>query len=292
MQEKISQLDQRTNREEEAGSAPEKIGASSAEEDPQPVILTPRGRTKRKVRRAKRPASPASPLRTKSKKRRNATPQQDGSTSGEDGPQSDNSRSSSPDQYTNSDTDYEDYDQPQITFGAIVGSTIKTKLRNKILENRYLEMAELLPDFKSKKTTEAYYIQKDANHSPRFVKPRPKYDINFGQWCEAFENFSAVHLERAKTRDSMLKLALSLMTYKRTVSDLNKKNYDWAAYDRHFRSDREQDKTTWATTKHHLMVMYQPSFRDSFRQNGSGSYQNTFRKNDYKNNNNNNNHNQ
>ena len=261
MQEKISHMDERRSITPTNNS----VGYKSTDEENESLIMTKRGREKARGRRGKRPttSSPISTGRTPHKKRRGQL-KESASSAGEhssSGPESLSDISDS-----SPDTDYDDYDIPQITFGAIVGSTLKDKIRKKILENKFLEMAELLPDFKSRKSVEDLLIQTDHNHAAKLVRKRPKIDINFGQWCEAFENFTAVYLERAKTRDSMLKLALSLLTYKRNITDLNRKNYDWAAYDRHFRTDRETDKATWSTVKHNLMVMYQPS-HDSFRQN-------------------------
>jgi hypothetical protein len=189
----------------------------------------------------------------------------------------DSSSSSSSD---SSDTDFEDYDRPQISFGQVTGSTVTEKLKQKIITNKFIEMAELLPDFKTTKSEE-YSIQKSKDHTPRFVKARPKYDIRFGSWCEAFKIYTAVYLEKGKTRRTVLKLARSLLTYSSTITSLQRRNYDWAAYDRHFRSDRESSRESWATTKHDLLLLYRQD-NNSFRSNRDNNAQPTNKKSGFK----------
>jgi len=229
--------------------------------------LTYRGRRKHRSRN-RRPLSDdsRSPPRKRKIRRRSPTPDASaGETTEEDVSGSDSDTS-------NSDTDYEEYDKPMITFGTIVGQSVKDKLRQKILNNKYLEMAELLPNFKSNnKQDDSVTLKQDKNNAPRWVKSRPRCDINFGQWCEAFATFTSIHMERAKTRRAMLKLTRSLLTYQRKITALKKKNYDWAAYDRHFRSERETTKDSWATTRQDLLTMYQPSTQEHFRSQRANS---------------------
>ena len=179
-------------------------------------------------------------------KRRQNSPAPSASTSGEDSSSSD---------YDSSDTDFEDYDRPQSSFGQVTGSTVTEKLRTKILTNKFIEMAELLPNFKSAKSEECS-VHTSKDNTLRFLRTRPKCELKFGTWCDAFKIYTAIYMEKGKTRRSVLKLARSLLTYSSTITSLQRRNYDWAAYDRHFRSDRELSRESWATTRHDLLMLY------------------------------------
>jgi hypothetical protein len=208
------------------------------------------------------------PARKRGKKRGRPSPPSSSAasspaTSGEDTPSNVSS---------DNDTDFEEYDVPKSSFGTVSGQTVTAKLKAKILANKFHEMAELLPNFKTQKTKE-YSIQQSRDHTPKFLQARPKCDINFGQWCEAFNMFTSISIEKAKTRDSVVKLAKSLLTYSLTITSLYRRNFDWAAYDRHFRWDRVSTKDSWATIRHDLLMLYR---NDSpFRSSKTPSQSNT-----------------
>ena len=92
---------------------------------------------------------------------------------------------------------------PVSAFGSLVGNTVTLKLRAKIMANQFVELADLLP------------------HSSR----------------QKAEEFAAVYLDWAQTKEDSVFLAKSMMTHKRNIMNLKKMNYDWHAYDRHFRMD-------------------------------------------------------
>ena len=236
------------------------VSSSPDSENGGTTIRTPRGQRREKERRE------TSAKRKRSKKRTTKKRQRSPSTTDDSG---ENTSDEEPHSSSELDsTDFEDYDQPKTSFGAIVGSTVREKLKIRILGDKFIEMAELLPNFRSlNPTTEELTIQKDKHHTAKLLRSRPKYDINFGQWCEAFTIYTAVYVERAKTRSGMLKLILSMLTYSRKMADMKRRQYDWAAYDRHFRFDREMNKDSWATTRQDLLNTYQNCSQDSFRAN-------------------------
>ena len=128
-----------------------------------PRASRPRKRAARVRRRSRTRSSPEDvrPERQqRARKRRHLSPPSLSSTSGEDNSLSDSS-----------DTDFEDYDRPKASFGSVSGHTVSEKIKAKILSNKFHEMAELLPNFKSKKQTELT-ITNSKDNTPRFVQAR------------------------------------------------------------------------------------------------------------------------
>ena len=220
-------------------------------------VKTPRGRPKQKLLSKRRTPSPSTePKQSRRKMKRQRSPTPD---TGEEDASSNHSsnHSNTESDLSEHDTDFEDYDHPKTSFGSIVGLTVDDKIKKRILADKFVEMSELLPNFKSNKSDDYLTITKDKDHAPKFLKHRPKTDINFGQWCEAFSSHIAIYMEKAKTRNGIIKLTRSMLTYQRMITELKRKNYDWAAYDRHFRTDREKTKDSWATTRQDLLTTYQ-----------------------------------
>ena len=176
-----------------------------------------------------------------------------------------------------SETDFEEYDRPSISFGSISGSNVQEKLRKKILANKFIEMSELMPHYKSQPSSDEYTLKSSKDNSPKWYKSRPKHDINIGQWFSAYNIFMAIYVERARTRGTMLKLLRSMLTYAQTIASLRRKNYDWAAYDRHFRSDRETSKESWATIRQDLLMQYKNEAGQSRSYTSSRREQQPFR---------------
>ena len=279
MQGKIDQLERgKTVELNQTPVQSDKSADSSSDNEVTGAMLrTPRGRKKlrerttgKKRRRSPSPSPKHKRRRTPSpKRRRSPSPSSSSEKSGE------TSSDDKSDTLSDSDTtDFEDYDKPQTSFGSIVGATVTEKNKQTILSDKFIEMAELLPNFKTHKQLKDYKLTEDTDHTLKYVKARPKYDINFGQWCGGFVTYTAVYVERAKTRSGMLKLIRSMLTYTRKLSEIKKKQYDWAAYDRHFRTERETGKESWVTTRQDLLTMYQAPPHDSFRQNKKSSYAN------------------
>ena len=248
-----------TDASQHTDSADVSDAASTLSESHRPS--RPRQRAARAGRRSKSVSSTQSgdrDRRRRCKRRRPLSPPSPSTTSGED-----NSITSSSE--SDCDTDFEDYDRPKSSFGSVSGHTVTPKLKKKILSNQYFEMAELLPNFKSHKTEERS-LKQSSDNTLRFVKARPNCNIGIAQWCEAFNMFTSISIEKAKTRGTMLKLTRSLLTYSLMIPSLYRRGYDWAAYDRHFRSDRETTKDSWTTVRHDLLLMYRgdtSSFRSS-----------------------------
>ena len=85
-----------------------------------------------------------------------------------------------------SDDEFENFDKPQTSFGSMVDNLVTKKLRNKILSNRFVEMAELLPGFQTKLSNE--YVMKPGRHNnAKLLKCRPRYHISFNRWSKGFD---------------------------------------------------------------------------------------------------------
>ena len=160
-----------------------------------------------------------------------------------------------------SEEDFSAYDKPITSFGTLVGEGIQQKIKLKILADKFVEMSTLLPQHRSTDPDE-FIMKQGRNSSATFVKQRPKTNLSIAKWNEAFEIYMAIYLENAHSSSDMLKLARSLLTYKKEVNNLCKLGYDWLAYDHHFRSDRAAKPFPWATTRQDLLMEYQPQRRN------------------------------
>ena len=172
-----------------------------------------------------------------------------------------NKGESSYDTSSESEDDYSAYDKPITSFGTLVGEGIQQKIKLKILADKFVEMSSLLPQHRST-DPEEFIMKQGRNSSATFVKQRPKTSLSISKWNEAFEIYMAIYLEKAHSSSDMLKLARSLLTYKKEVNNLCKLGYDWLAYDHHFRSDRAAKPFPWATTRQDLLMEYQPQRRN------------------------------
>ena len=151
-----------------------------------------------------------------------------------------------------SDDDFEPNDWPLVTFGSAIGSTIWTKVRNKILSNKFVEMHELLSNFHTKSNE---FTIRPGKHGAQFVRAQPKL-VSFSQWCEGFDVFISIFVEQATSTTSAIKLTKALLTYKKQVNALYKQGYDWAGYDRHFHQEREHQPMSWPKLRADLQLQY------------------------------------
>ena len=147
---------------------------------------------------------------------------------------------------------------PVSAFGSLVGDTVTLKLRAKIIANRFVELADLLPHSSHQKAEEFGFKANAGDNTGAFVHKQSLHNLPILQWVEAFDNFSAVYLDRAQTKLDSVFLAKSMMTYKRNIMNLKKMRYDWRAYDRNFRMDMEMQPIPWSANRHDLLIQYQP----------------------------------
>lgn len=269
-----SDVGQRRSRPRERGSARGKhsvarrrarlpSGSSTHRSD----VSTPRsGRSRTNSRASSVPDE--QPIPKKRKRRDSRSPSV--SSSGETG----DLKSGSED----SDEDFSSYDKPTQSFGSLIGSHVSSKLKRKILSNRFLEMSELLPQYHFR-NPEALILVRGKSDSAEFLPKKTKAQIPFDQWQEAFDIYTAVYIEKARTVQDVIKLARSLLTYKKEINNIRRRNDDWSGYDRHFRHDREGDPISWATTRHDLLTHYRGGGggRDNFRAGGAGGARDNFR---------------
>ena len=168
---------------------------------------------------------------------------------------------SNPISMSDSDSDMEDdfgY-SPTASFGSTIGSVVTSKLKSKILAGKFVEMSDLLTRTNLKSSQEEYDMRPGKNNYSKFVKNQNVRNLPFSLWTKAFDVFISIYLERATTRDAILREAKHLLTYKEIVSRLMRTGHDWQNYDRHFRLEHEGNPIPWNTTRHDLMLEYQAS---------------------------------
>lgn len=158
------------------------------------------------------------------------------------------------------------YTRPIHSFGSLVGEGVDSKLRAKIIDGAFIELGELLPDYRQRMPEDEYAIVQGAENA-KLVKRSPKHQLNFTEWLEAFETYSMVLIESARSRNRIIHLVRTLTTYKRMLIELRRLGYDWLAYDRHFRLDLSKLNYSWATVRQDLLMLYQrhASSQYSFR---------------------------
>ena len=168
---------------------------------------------------------------------------------------------SNPISMSDSDSDMEDdFDySPTASFGSTIGSVVTSKLKSKILAGKFVEMSDLLTRTNLKSSQEEYHMRPGKNNYSKFVKNQNVRNLPFSLWTKAFDVFISIYLERATTRDAILREAKHLLTYKEIVSRLMRTGHDWQNYDRHFRLEHEGNPMPWNTTRHDLMLEYQAS---------------------------------
>ena len=169
---------------------------------------------------------------------------------------------------SDSSADYSTYDTPTTSFGSLVGSNVDPKLRKKILANKFVEMCDILPQYRPRKK-QGLVMKRGRNDTTRLVEESDPHDLPFDQWLEAFDVYLSVYIEKATSTSDMLKLTRSLLTYKKEIRSMSKLDYDWAGYDRHYRTDRVGNPTSWATTRQDLLNHYSQATRNQGKGNNS-----------------------
>ena len=185
----------------------------------------PSKRTRRKSSSSEDSCSPP-PDRTKTSHRKLRKLQTEGES-----PLSDSDR----DDNTDSDSILETTPDP--AFGAMIGDSVQPSTRKKILANNFVELSDLLPRYSFNHPDEFILKQKDSSSGATFVRNKKKTLLPFNLWCEAFDIYSAVYVERAISTSQAIFISKGLLTYKRNISNLKKIGHDWQSYDRHFRRD-------------------------------------------------------
>ena len=172
---------------------------------------------------------------------------------------------------SDSDDDSPHYSLPATSFGHILGSAVKSKLKAKILKGSFIEMSELLPRHSFQDQAEE---MRQGRHNNNQMRNRPPPNVLFPQWCEVFDIYTAVLMEKSLTRDAMLNDTRSLLTYKKTICNLRRMNYDWQGYDRHYHMEHKENPIPWHVTRQDLMLQYETS---PFRPTNHKSFNQPFR---------------
>ena len=159
-------------------------------------------------------------------------------------------------------------ERPTTSFGMMIGTTVSPKIKKKILLNKFVEMAELLPEYRFKRQDE-FNMKLSNNNTTTLVRAKPKQDLTILQWIEAFSIYTSVYLDSANDLISLRNLTRSLLTYQKEILNMKRLNYDWVNYDRHFRLEREANPFDFATSRTDLLMHYQrptsSSSGDNFR---------------------------
>ncbi len=140
-------------------------------------------------------------------------------------------------------------------FGLLVGQTLRKKLRTKILKDKFVEFADLLP--KSQQYNTEHLVLKastDGSGTACFGRPVTKKFTTIDEWNEAFAIYMVTYLNKPTTAAETQLLAQELCTYQRDVNNLHKDGLPWYDYDRRFRQDRETTQYSFASIRHDLML--------------------------------------
>ena len=148
------------------------------------------------------------------------------------------------------------YTPPATSFGGKVGENIPRSILKKIRKNQFIEMHELLLNYNN--DDEQYSLQLDRNNLTKFVKNSKPSALNFTQWCEAYDIFTAGYIEQhpQNSPKRTVERTKDLLTYKRNLSSYMKQGNNWLGYDRHFRKDLEAQNVSWATIRFDLIMQY------------------------------------
>ena len=126
-----------------------------------------------------------------------------------------------------------------------IESQIPKKLRLKIIDHKYFDLAQLLPsDGATDETEDASYCVEVSNSKLNVVRDKVSRKIkSISQWTSAFIRFVAIYAKEYPNQTPRL------MKYMEIVRDLaNKRNGDgWMVYDIKFRKLMETKDMSWAS---------------------------------------------
>ncbi|XP_033730644.1 uncharacterized protein LOC117320063 [Pecten maximus] len=208
--------------------------------------------------------------RKKSKKRRRISP-----TPVVSGTDSDDSSSSSSSSDSDSDTSSDnELDTPSSArLSCPIASQIDGKLKNKIWQNKYIDLAKLLPQTKPF-TSDSISFQSTGRSQFKVTKSKQKMVLNnIEQWTTAFLRFVAIYSERFP------KEIPQVIKHGELVRDLasRRTGMAWLEYDQQVRRDIEVRSIHWGEFHTEYWVMAntprQGSFSNSdqpFRDNSKG----------------------
>ena len=161
-------------------------------------------------------------------------------------------------------------------FGLLVGETVPSKVRSKILADKFIELADLLPqNYKNNQVV----LTATSDHQVKFLKPNgPKY-ITLDQWNSAFLIYMSIYADKATTLSQSKLINRQLLTYYRDVNTMAKENYQWRTYDRQYRKDRaaQPKPMPYSTIRHDLMLDAMSTRNKDWARPGSSS-QGSFRR--------------
>ena len=212
--------------------------------DDEPRTNNPRGKRKRKSKKARKSHRHA---------RRPISSESSASSSSSLSSSSSSNRECSDSSGSDSDSSDPNNDyRPIDSFGMLLGHNVSDKLKRKIIENKYVEFSRLIPEQSLTLDSGQGQVQEGKDRNLKLVKPKVKSIHNITQWSEAWETYLAVYTSVKQNR----KHIQAMLTYARDVRTMAKLSYDWLAYDRQFRSDREKTKCSWATVRHDLHLIF------------------------------------
>ena len=142
------------------------------------------------------------------------------------------------------------------TWSTPISAMVPQKLKQKIWEDRYIDLAALLPNNLVPGTeSENYTFKLDKNSDVAVVPKKTKQSINtIYQWTTAFLRFTAVYAERFPNETP------KLLKHAEIVRDMASSGIvTWQTYDKQIRMDRQVRGTSWGKINVEFILQAQRS---------------------------------
>lgn len=252
-------------------------------------------------RSTRRPSSPDSsddeleeesehPGRTRGRKRTRVTPKKSrkrhrhksprGTPSGSDSDISNSSDSSEcsseSGSSSESDEDSSGFSGSRTRISSTIASQIDQKLKNKIWQRKYINLAKLLPQYKDTSAYgESIHLQSTGRSQFRLLKKKSASTIRtIDQWTSAFLRYVAIYAEKFP------KEIPHVIKHGEIVRDLaaRKTGDAWFIYDQRVRAEIEVSDFPWGQLHHEFWVMANTPYQNysnssqPFRGKGAGGF--------------------
>ena len=142
------------------------------------------------------------------------------------------------------------------TWSTPISAMVPQKLKQKIWEDRYIDLAALLPNNLVPGTeSENYTFKLDKNSDVAVVPKKTKQSINtIYQWTTAFLRFTAVYAEKFSNETP------KLLKHAEIVRDMASSGIvTWQTYDKQIRMDRQVRGTSWGKINVEFILQAQRS---------------------------------
>ena len=157
--------------------------------------------------------------------------------------------------------------RPLQAGGMPLGGAIPERVKEKIWQNKYIELADLLPSDRQSYTLQIY---NDSDTPSLNFEPKKRRRLTEAEWIRAFDIYIAIYID--KYPDA----ANALLTYTHNVQNIMAAGGDWQHYDSKFRQEREFSLVSWYTVRPDLEIQaFRPNrtFREKFPPKFNGQSQ-------------------